>query len=61
MGAAAVRHLRGSLHAAEAAGDTRSAQAERERLVLTISRIRLQRARLLGRRPKPDVFATRLS
>jgi hypothetical protein len=47
-----MQRLRGNLQAAEDAGDNRGAQIERERLEVALSRIRFQRARDLGRRPK---------
>jgi hypothetical protein len=52
-----VLRLRRRLQAAEAAGDSAGAQIERERLEVTVSRIRLRRARHLGRRPRLRAFA----
>lgn len=60
-GAAAVQRLRSNLQAAEVAGDNGGAQIERERLVVTMARIRFQRARDLGRRPKLRDSLGRLS
>ena len=60
QGAEAVQRLRRRLRAAEVAGDSGGAQIERERLAVTVFRIRLQRARHLGRRPRLRAFAGRL-
>ena len=58
--AGAVQLLRHNVQAAEAAGDNDTARAEREHLVMTVSRIRWQRARDLGRRPKPRLVPGKL-
>ena len=59
-GAAAVQRLRGRLRAAAVAGDNGGAQIEREHLMVTVSWIRLQRARNLGRKPSLKVSPGRL-
>jgi hypothetical protein len=51
-GAKAVQRLRSRLREAEAAGDSGVARIEHDRLEATVSRIRFERARRLGRRPK---------